>query len=262
MFTGSTKIGFPHSRVIAPAPWRAERLETVFPPPVVLAVMTGPGPENALTAPERAIMGRLPAPRRSDFVNGRICARRALGVFLDQPPAVGRDSAGAPRWPAGFRGAIAHAHDVACAAACPSDALLGLGVDVEKATQLEPGLAQSLCTPEEIAGFPTRSEPEGAPWPLIAFAVKEAVFKATYPVFARFLELHEVSVTLLADSEGSRGAFRVDRLGQGLQALTAQLRGRWTVEAGFIFAGAELCAISPHAWRGQSANRKGSRYDD
>lgn len=217
----------------------------LFSAPVALSVVSGPGSERSLAAQERAMLGAMSAARRRDFVLGRTCARLALSAFHPHPPAVGRGVAGAPSWPSGFRGSIAHAQGVACAAVCRARTMLGVGVDIEAMARLDNDLVQSICRTDELAAFPGRAPEPGASWPLIAFVAKEAVFKALHPIFGRFLELHDVSIRFMDGRCDQTGAFRLAAIGQGLQSWASSLRGRWALEQGFVFAGAEFCVNTP-----------------
>lgn len=185
-------------------------------------------------------MQGLPDAKKRDFVNGRICARRALESIMDKPPAITQLASGAPNWPAGFRGSIAHSREVACAAATSTQTVVGIGLDVERIVPLDACLENTVCSAEERALFPAHNASEGASWPLIAFTIKEAIFKATHPVFGRFLEFDDVAVTLVPDNLGEQGRFKIERLGQGLHAYADDLVGRWLVEAEHVFSAVEF----------------------
>ncbi len=110
----------------------------------------------------------------------------ALGVFGD----VGRDDAGAPVFPGGVVGSIAHDDDVAvCVVARGNAANAGIGVDVEPA----------LALPDEIVADVVGDDIAIVGGDLVVaravFCAKEAVYKATWPVTKTFLEFVDVRIS-------------------------------------------------------------------
>jgi 4'-phosphopantetheinyl transferase EntD len=98
-----------------------------------------------------------------------------------------------PQWPDGFVGSIAHDSTIATAAlACRTDHI-SIGIDIEPAEALEPDLIEIVATERErstLADAPLQSR--------LLFAIKEAVYKAVYPLDRTFLEHHDVEVDLPA----------------------------------------------------------------
>jgi 4'-phosphopantetheinyl transferase EntD len=121
----------------------------------------------------------------------RIVARellRKLGL-TEQP--VPKSSSGAPVWPRGIVGSLAHDSEIALAAIARRHEFLSLGVDVEPAEALEPdllGLIASASERDQIRDDPCNAR--------LLFAVKEAVYKAVHPLDGVFLEHHDVEVDL------------------------------------------------------------------
>ena len=70
---------------------------------------------------------------------------------------------------------------------------LSVGVDVEPAEPLDPDLLDIVATRTERESIAGRSVPR----PLL-FSVKEAVYKAVYPLDRTFLDHHDVEVSLAA----------------------------------------------------------------
>ncbi|MGR3782069.1 MAG: 4'-phosphopantetheinyl transferase family protein [Albimonas sp.] len=176
------------ARALVPAPgvvWRACRFR---PGPASEAVHEGPEGLVRLTLPDA--LARAVDRRRSEFLAGRLCAALALRA-LGAPEGVGR-AGRAPVWPAGIRGSISHAGDLALAVAARGAA--GLGVDCE--TRFSPALAAevgpSVLTPADRAARP-------AGWDeallcTLAFSAKEALYKALSPGLDDVPDFAEASI--------------------------------------------------------------------
>jgi 4'-phosphopantetheinyl transferase EntD len=76
--------------------------------------------------------------RRSGAV--RLLARRLLDIAGFDPVALPRSDSGAPVWPTGVVGSLAHDHDIAVAVVAGADLFAGIGVDVEPALVLPASL--------------------------------------------------------------------------------------------------------------------------
>lgn len=124
--------------------------------------------------------------RRSEFLAGRVCARRALDRLGAAPAtvAIGRDRE--PLWPPGVAASITHAGDRAlCLAASDADTL-GLGVDIERpldavrAAEIR-GLVVAADEQARIAdGFADPAAGLAA-----TFSAKESLYKALFPQVRR-----------------------------------------------------------------------------
>ena len=153
--------------------------------------------------------GLLPEEQRA-FANSVIKVQRASGAArivareLMQragvaPQPVLKGTAGIPQWPAGLVGSIAHDSSVAVAALARHADYLSIGIDIEPAEAIEPDLLEMVATEHElsaIADTPLRGR--------LLFAIKEAVYKAAYPLDRTFLEHHDVEVNLQAGTAAIR----------------------------------------------------------
>jgi 4'-phosphopantetheinyl transferase EntD len=90
-------------------------------------------------------------------------------------------------------GSLAHDATVAVAALAKRADYLGIGIDIEPAEPLAPDLVEMVATPTERAAM--QDGPLGS---RLLFAIKEAVYKATYPLDRVFLDHHDVEVDLAA----------------------------------------------------------------
>jgi enterobactin synthetase component D len=132
--------------------------------------------------------------RQYEYLAGRACASNALcaaGYSGNWVAAIGEG--GAPTWPEGFVGSIAHGGGVACAVAAQCEAVRALGVDVEqrldilRATEvrdqvLGPGDLDDNCVPELAP----------ADYVTAVFAAKEALYKCLWPRLRTRMDFHDV----------------------------------------------------------------------
>jgi 4'-phosphopantetheinyl transferase EntD len=121
----------------------------------------------------------------------RIIARQLLARLGYPECAIPKAPSGAPVWPTGVVGSLAHDARIAVATVGLSRDVGALGIDVEPAECLPPELLNLVTTPEErvnIGDDPFRGR--------LLFVAKEAVYKAVYPLDQTFLEHHDVQIDL------------------------------------------------------------------
>ena len=139
----------------------------------------------------------------------RIVARGLMQRMGIPSQAVLKTAAGMPQWPKGFVGSMAHDSTVAIAALASRDQYLSIGVDIEPAEALEPSLIDLIATERE-RGAMGDSALQGR----LLFVIKEAVYKAVYPLDRTFLDHHDVEVDFLARAakvrQGRTVAFRLN----------------------------------------------------
>ena len=153
--------------------------------------LISPGDEDALLTEEAAAFaGSVVKVRRASGA-ARIVARQLLRQFGHPPCALPKDAAGAPVWPAGIIGSMAHDSRIAVAAVGMRADVGALGVDIEPAEPLPSELLDLVATPQEqlkLAHDAYRGR--------LLFVAKEAVYKAVYPLDRMFLEHHDVEINL------------------------------------------------------------------
>src|SRR5215211_2787060 len=147
------------------------------------------GNEGMLTASELAVMPGAVIGRRRASGSARAVARRLLHGAGCPGIDILRSASGAPVWPAGFIGSLAHDNVMAAAAIARSDELGGIGIDVEAPEPLEDGVIGLVATRLEQQRF-CRHPIDGK----LLFSVKEAIFKAVNPTDRVFLNFDEVMV--------------------------------------------------------------------
>jgi 4'-phosphopantetheinyl transferase EntD len=182
--------------------------------------LTGVGPEL-----EAGLLKDAVATRRAEFSTGRHCAREACRRIGRPCNLVGILPGRAPAWPQGVIGSITHCKGYVAAAVCRSEHARFLGIDAEP---LEP-LPEELI--DLVAFGPERDWLLGSGDPLergrLLFSIKEAVFKAWWPLHGSWLDFYDVTVEIDAE----RCAFRAE-----IRRLTESdsLQGLFIIEHGLI----------------------------
>jgi 4'-phosphopantetheinyl transferase EntD len=149
------------------------------------------GDELALLPAEvAAFAGSVLKVRRASGA-ARIVARMLLSRFGREPHAIPKSTAGMPVWPEGIVGSLAHDAKVAIAAMAAQPEFQSVGIDIEPAEPLAPDLLSIVATAKErdrIEDDPFRGR--------LLFSIKEAIYKAVYPLDRIFLDHHDVEVNL------------------------------------------------------------------
>ncbi|TIN28617.1 MAG: 4'-phosphopantetheinyl transferase superfamily protein [Mesorhizobium sp.] len=144
--------------------------------------------------PEEAhsIPARQPAMRRASGA-ARWIAHGLLTALGVSDVAILRTPAGAPVWPDGITGSLAHDDDMAVAAVAPVGHISSLGIDVEPAQPLPDDILALVTTPADRTDAADRHLAGR-----ILFAAKEAVYKAVYPLDREVLRYEDIAVDLKA----------------------------------------------------------------
>lgn len=151
-------------------------------------------------AEEVELISAASAKRQEEFLLGRSAAREALQA-IGGPTGVPilRGDRGEPLWPAGCIGSIAHAGDIAVAAAASKDRIRSIGIDLEdSARRVDARLIRRICADAEL---PLVSG--GARALLELFVAKEALYKALYPLTGTYFGFKDAELT-----KKRRGGFR------------------------------------------------------
>ncbi|BAB49214.1 4'-phosphopantetheinyl transferase family protein [Mesorhizobium japonicum] len=138
----------------------------------------------------RSIPARQPAMRRASGA-ARWVAHRLLADTGISDLAIPRAPSGAPLWPNGIVGSLAHDDDMAVAAVAPVGGIVSLGIDVEPAEPLPDDIFAIVATGADRTGA---ADPRLAG--RILFAAKEAVYKAAYPLDREVLGYEDIAVDL------------------------------------------------------------------
>lgn len=178
---------------------------------------------------EAAQMAAMVDKRRREFLAGRACARAALEALGRDSGPIARGADGAPQWPAGVVGSITHCDGFCCAAAATTDVLRALGVDAEPAVRLDPAVERLCAGDGERAAWAKLGREPACGWGIVAFSIKEAVFKTRAP-FADAPLLSDIRIALTPDSPRD-GRFEAIANGAGAA-------GFWFIAEGRVHAGA------------------------
>jgi len=150
-----------------------------------------PGDEDALLPEEAAAFAKSVLKVRRASGAARIVARELLAKIGLPRCALPKGSGGAPVWPNGIVGSMSHDSRIAVVAIAMGHDFSALGIDIEPAEALPPGLLDMVATPQERSRI--NEDPYGG---RLLFAAKEAVYKAVYPLDQTFLDHHDVEVSL------------------------------------------------------------------
>ena len=187
----------PHHNPGAESPAIALALAALLPADVVLRQVWITPQRFALHPDEAAAVARAVAKRQLEFAAGRHCAHSALQALGVAPGPLLVGPARAPLWPAGVVGAISHDDAWAAAAVASQGDCAGLGIDIELIDRFTAAYAATICTPAEqqryLAG---RTVVQQRIQLARLFTVKEALFKAQFPLTGAWLDFGDLEVLL------------------------------------------------------------------
>lgn len=148
---------------------------------------------DTLLGAERAAVAHATPARRREYAAGRRCARQALTALGHPNATIPTGPHRSPVWPAGTVGSITHCDGVYAAVAGSTPPWRSVGIDAEPLAPLPAGVASLVASPLEL-GSPS---PAGGPTAdVAAFCVKEAIFKAWWPITRRWLGFFDVTLDL------------------------------------------------------------------
>ncbi|WP_245472886.1 4'-phosphopantetheinyl transferase superfamily protein [Mesorhizobium sp. M7A.F.Ca.MR.148.00.0.0] len=147
---------------------------------------------HLLPGEAHSIPARRPVMRRASGA-ARWIAHGLLAELGAGDLAILRTPTGAPVWPDGITGSLAHDDDMAVAAVAPIGDIASLGIDVEPAQPLPDDILALVTTPADRTDAADRHLAGR-----ILFAAKEAVYKAVYPLDREVLGYEDITVDLNA----------------------------------------------------------------
>jgi 4'-phosphopantetheinyl transferase EntD len=204
-------------------------------------VADSPHPEELAT-----VASSVPK-RRNEHLTGRSLARLALAdLGMDAGAIVRRDDR-SPAWPPGIGGSITHTDGLCAVVVARLPEGWGVGIDAEVDEPLAAAVTERVLGPSELDRLGARLDQDG----VVAFSAKESVFKAVNPLTGRWLEPHDIEITLHDDGSASTSAddshaggwFDVAFCGRGRRALADLLpAGRWLRSDRWV---ATACILRP-----------------
>lgn len=149
--------------------------------------------EDALFSSEVTALGHAVAEVRRQSGAARIIARTLLGELGFPPMPIPKTQSGAPTWPAGIVGSLAHHGTVAAAAIAEKRRFGTLGIDIEPNEPLTENLIELIATPNEQRMYGLRLLKRRS-----LFVLKEAVYKAYFQLYMDFLDFQDVEIDIYA----------------------------------------------------------------
>jgi 4'-phosphopantetheinyl transferase EntD len=174
-------------------------------PEAVVTVEAGDADWTAPLLPdEEPVVARAVEKRRREFAAGRACARRALERLGWPGFAVVPGPKREPLWPPGVVGAITHCAGYCAAAVARTADVRSLGIDAEMRGPLPRGVADMVCTEDELRWCAAMEDDH---WGVLIFSAKESIYKAWFPVAQRWLDYRDAELTI--DPEAGRFSARI-----------------------------------------------------
>ena len=220
-------------------------IESLFPDPVITLSATPEMWSGTLLPEEEACLSPRAVPkRRREFTAGRVCARTALlrlGI-RDFPIVAGPDRA--PVWPSGVVGSLSHCGDYCGVALARAGSIVGVGLDVERARQLQGRVVEIICTEAERGAIDTLAGLPPGLWAMIVFSAKESTYKCYHPLMKTYLDFHDVEIDLTPEASSFTARVLKARGRDGGPAAPGirVLRGRYAWNDAHVFAGVTLTA--------------------
>ena len=187
------------------------------------------------------MIGRAVEKRRREFVTTRHLARQAMGKLGVPSAAVMRGERGAPLWPQGVVGSLAHCDGYRGAVLAYSMQVRSLGIDAEPHGPLPDGVLPAVSIEAERTWLDTQKPAVRCTGIECCSARRKPRTRRGFPLTGRWLGFEDAHITFEAESETS-GTFNSRLLVPGEATSGPPLTsfdGRWLVSDGLI-----LTAIS------------------
>jgi 4'-phosphopantetheinyl transferase EntD len=162
------------------------------------------GDERALLPEESESLARSVVKVRRASGAARIVARELLAQLGYANKSLPKSTSGAPIWPEGTIGSLAHDSHAALAAVGKRSNIAALGIDIEP-LEILPFDLNLIATPRERLNL--GADPYVG---RLLFTAKEAVYKAVHPLHKIFLDHHDVEVDFNHRKATVRGGHIVD----------------------------------------------------
>lgn len=153
--------------------------------------------ESLLVTEERAIASAVEK-RKNEFRAGRTCAREALRLLGSTDLHIPMRPDRSPDWPTGFVGSISHTSSIAASVVAKRHQFAGLGLDIEENSPLTADLCEIIMRSDERERLPQKIKIGSSfiDMAKVIFSIKEAVYKAVFPLTGVFLSFQDVSVRI------------------------------------------------------------------
>lgn len=181
---------------------------------------------QTLEVETQALASALPGRRQIEFTGGRLAYQHVMQALGHAAPCLKSGERREPLAPAGWSVSITHKEDLALCLVAPA-AQGSLGIDLEGDGRDRMRIAPRVLRPEELVEVEALPQAEQWPRVLLAFAVKEATYKAIHPHLQRYVGFEEARVTL--DAAGAPGVTLLAREGEPrltLESAVEHFEGR------------------------------------
>jgi 4'-phosphopantetheinyl transferase EntD len=146
---------------------------------------------------EEDVIRRAVEKRRREFATARRCAREALAVLGYPAAPLLPGERGAPVWPVGVVGSIAHCAGYRTAVVARADQMWTVGVDAEPDEPLPADVLPAIALPQEMAHLERlRGVQRDVHWDRLLFSAKESVYKAWFPLTRRWLDFQDAVIEM------------------------------------------------------------------
>jgi 4'-phosphopantetheinyl transferase EntD len=218
----------------------------------ILSAMLGEGIEVEMAEPTLLSQDLYPeelqyiagavSKRKAEFATARTCARRALARLGVSPCALVPRVDRSPSWPNGVVGSIAHTTGCGVVAVTDASEIIGIGLDIELDTPLEPNLERMICTDRERRWLECAKPSERGFLGKLYFSAKESFYKCQYGITRTFLDFGEVEI----EFDLERESFTIVVLAQQGPAwdFVGRTQGRFRCTAGFVITSVTLAAFN------------------
>ena len=129
---------------------------------------------------------------------GRRCALKALAAIGVEGVSIGSGVNGEPIWPVDTVGSISHSKGHCFIAAARAVDFLSMGVDIEHFNRMKPRSINRITHSLESAMVG-----EDLDLATILFSLKEAFYKAQFPLFKTHLNFKDIALKLIPESQSA-----------------------------------------------------------
>ncbi|MBR9650560.1 4'-phosphopantetheinyl transferase family protein [Thalassovita aquimarina] len=190
-------------------------------------------PDHRLRPGERAAVAKAVPKRVREFAAGRAAARAAFAELGLQQPAIPVAADRSPVWPGGISGSISHTDELCLAVVSDAPHWRAIGLDAEATTPLSPDIWDIVLTPEELRAVGHLPQEKRGHHGKLIFCIKEAAYKAQYPVSKTIFDFQTLAVEL--KGHRFRAEFRRDvppfRNGVTIQGVFFEADGHFVAGA-------------------------------
>lgn len=188
----------------------ADFIRHMFGPSVAIGWADPKSPMPRLLGDEVLAIEHVTAARAREFAAGRAAARAAMEQLGHLPRPVLQGPDRAPVWPAGLTGSITHTAQDALAVVTEDPAVRALGLDLEPAQPLDPGLWREVCTDEDLLWLGTLGPSQRGYFAKLIFSAKEAAYKAQYQITRRLIGFDSMHLAPDLENRTFTAELRID----------------------------------------------------